>query len=593
VETKTYTIRNVDQKAKTLIIEHPARPGFQLLERKATETTASAYRFEVKLAPGATEKFPPSEHSDGAAVIKAPVQSAELKRINKELEQHGEFKESDFDYSPHATVAYVHPDKADRYVGMKSTEKKGFTVSEIAITDREGKQEIVKLKGEHKWPAGYEKTPKVVGGNKGAGANYSAEQLKALKEKNNIKDEPALQEKPEVDTKARFREVYEKHLRANWNPRDYSYPETQIPEVAAKMTDSIARGGANLDSPAIKATAKELGLAKTKAGLMEYFRTGAVKKPPTPQVESGTQYVLPGFVTSGLSKGEEPHKPEPEKTALEEARSKGSARLEQNKIGDHVLYEGKDHRVDWVNPGGSMRLAINGERINGWISPTSVTPLEKTPKVETIPEGEKKGGELLAQAVYEKLKAGESLGNVTDLNAMAELLLRFHDALAADAVTAENGQRVVKHVQHSVASAHAGGPRQRQVGHLIRRVRSPLTEWIMGVNWAAGLIRWHPHVRRSGEELSLSHLHPFRFDIRFEADRGRPAGIVHIQVGFSCHVFTCDLKNAGAMPELYFDRRETRAFDEERYTWSFRLKGIVTELFGHIRLSGTTVPDLL
>jgi hypothetical protein len=60
-ETKTYTIRNVDQKAKTLIIEHPVRPGYNLLDRKATETTASAYRFEVKLAPGATEKFPVTE----------------------------------------------------------------------------------------------------------------------------------------------------------------------------------------------------------------------------------------------------------------------------------------------------------------------------------------------------------------------------------------------------------------------------------------------------------------------------------------------------------------------------------------------------
>jgi hypothetical protein len=60
-ETKTYTIRNVDQKPKTLIIEHPVRPGYNLLDRKATETTASAYRFEVKLAPGATEKFPVAE----------------------------------------------------------------------------------------------------------------------------------------------------------------------------------------------------------------------------------------------------------------------------------------------------------------------------------------------------------------------------------------------------------------------------------------------------------------------------------------------------------------------------------------------------
>ena len=60
-ETKTYTIHNVDQKAKTLVIEHFARPGYTLLERKPTEKTANAYRFEVKLAPAATEKFPVTE----------------------------------------------------------------------------------------------------------------------------------------------------------------------------------------------------------------------------------------------------------------------------------------------------------------------------------------------------------------------------------------------------------------------------------------------------------------------------------------------------------------------------------------------------
>lgn len=58
VETRTYTIHNVDQKAKTLIIEHAARPQYNLLDRKPLEKTSSAYRFEVKLAGGATEKFP-------------------------------------------------------------------------------------------------------------------------------------------------------------------------------------------------------------------------------------------------------------------------------------------------------------------------------------------------------------------------------------------------------------------------------------------------------------------------------------------------------------------------------------------------------
>ena len=60
-ETKTYTIKNVDAKAKTLVIEHGQRSGFTLLDQKPNETTANAYRFEVKLAASGTEKFPVRE----------------------------------------------------------------------------------------------------------------------------------------------------------------------------------------------------------------------------------------------------------------------------------------------------------------------------------------------------------------------------------------------------------------------------------------------------------------------------------------------------------------------------------------------------
>ncbi|MGA2878885.1 MAG: DUF4139 domain-containing protein [Bryobacteraceae bacterium] len=60
-ETKTYTVRNVDQKAKTLIIEHPERAGYKLIALKPAETTTNAYRFEVKLSPDGTEKFPVAE----------------------------------------------------------------------------------------------------------------------------------------------------------------------------------------------------------------------------------------------------------------------------------------------------------------------------------------------------------------------------------------------------------------------------------------------------------------------------------------------------------------------------------------------------
>jgi hypothetical protein len=60
-ETRTYTIRNADQKPKTLIIEHPVRQGYDLLGQKPVETTASAYRFEVKLAAGGTAELPVNE----------------------------------------------------------------------------------------------------------------------------------------------------------------------------------------------------------------------------------------------------------------------------------------------------------------------------------------------------------------------------------------------------------------------------------------------------------------------------------------------------------------------------------------------------
>ena len=60
-ETRTYTVRNVDKKAKTLIIEHPLRQGYTLLNQKPAEKTASNYRFEMQLAPGATQEFAVSE----------------------------------------------------------------------------------------------------------------------------------------------------------------------------------------------------------------------------------------------------------------------------------------------------------------------------------------------------------------------------------------------------------------------------------------------------------------------------------------------------------------------------------------------------
>jgi hypothetical protein len=60
-EIRTYTIRNVDQKAKTLILEHPLREGYTLLNQKPSEKTAEAYRFEIALAAGKSQEFAVNE----------------------------------------------------------------------------------------------------------------------------------------------------------------------------------------------------------------------------------------------------------------------------------------------------------------------------------------------------------------------------------------------------------------------------------------------------------------------------------------------------------------------------------------------------
>jgi hypothetical protein len=56
-ETKTFTLRNVDANAKTIILEQAVRPGYELIEGKPAEKTATAYRFEVPVGADATAKF--------------------------------------------------------------------------------------------------------------------------------------------------------------------------------------------------------------------------------------------------------------------------------------------------------------------------------------------------------------------------------------------------------------------------------------------------------------------------------------------------------------------------------------------------------
>lgn len=102
--------------------------------------------FEATL--GKTQAFPPSEHSDGAAPIVVPVESADLRRMEKELDKHGNFTERSFpEYKPHVTLAYVKPGEAKRYTGMTEADGKKFKVESVSISKKDGTVEEVKLKG--------------------------------------------------------------------------------------------------------------------------------------------------------------------------------------------------------------------------------------------------------------------------------------------------------------------------------------------------------------------------------------------------------------------------------------------------------------
>ncbi len=95
-ETKTYTIKNRNDAERLVMIEHPVRNDFKLVEEKVKpiETARDVYRFEVKVAPGKTEtqvvteeqivslRYEISENADETlrVFINSPVASAKVKK---------------------------------------------------------------------------------------------------------------------------------------------------------------------------------------------------------------------------------------------------------------------------------------------------------------------------------------------------------------------------------------------------------------------------------------------------------------------------------------------------------------------------------
>jgi hypothetical protein len=64
LQKQVYAIRNVDDRVKTLIIEHPLRPNFHLVDTaKPSETARGLYRFEVTIPANGSLDFPVTEEN--------------------------------------------------------------------------------------------------------------------------------------------------------------------------------------------------------------------------------------------------------------------------------------------------------------------------------------------------------------------------------------------------------------------------------------------------------------------------------------------------------------------------------------------------
>ena len=106
----------------------------------------------VHIGFGTVKVFEPTVYSDGAAVVHVAVISSDLENINAALAECGKFKDADFVYHAHATLAYIDSKFTGQWEGNQSLDGESYLVDQIAICskDDDAPQEIVQLCGDAK-----------------------------------------------------------------------------------------------------------------------------------------------------------------------------------------------------------------------------------------------------------------------------------------------------------------------------------------------------------------------------------------------------------------------------------------------------------
>ena len=93
---------------------------------------------------GKTKIFPPSQSSEGAAVVYVEVRHPNWEKMNEALEHFVKCCPATFDYTPHATVCYVKPEVADKYRDLDTLEGTWWPVTSVLLSDRDKKETEVK-----------------------------------------------------------------------------------------------------------------------------------------------------------------------------------------------------------------------------------------------------------------------------------------------------------------------------------------------------------------------------------------------------------------------------------------------------------------
>jgi len=91
-ETRTYSAKNIDKKAKTMILEYPIRPDYKITNQKPIETTGNKYRFELKIPAEGRADFPITEeriYVDSYAIANITPEWIGVYIQNKKLSDSG------------------------------------------------------------------------------------------------------------------------------------------------------------------------------------------------------------------------------------------------------------------------------------------------------------------------------------------------------------------------------------------------------------------------------------------------------------------------------------------------------------------------